>query len=387
MIARVEHLPDDVLLEFCPMILGRYSPRLFLLTTPCYDFNQLFTPPANLQPQDLSPDSSVHARSPPIVREGGFLDPTGRTTRVFRHSDHKFEWTRDEFTRWCTSQAEQWGYDVECGGLGRAMDADPWGRDLAPHSADGGAHPHPLRATSTAVFRRRADRAHAGPETNTTTTTTAHERILALAHAAHPASNRPKPPSEIRAAVQACLRSAGAGAAEVADLWVDDALACACGGTLEALFAAVDGAGAGADECVWDGDEEDGAGRSRWRRRIVWRGYAEWERERAREQAREQEHLPTGVPLHEEGEGDEVSLEDSPWANEDWPDQSDWGTRVDNSNSKADVGWNVVMDDREGGGDWNRDADANSWGSPELDGWGDWDEEQCGETSRNSSGR
>ena len=33
----------------------------------------------------------------------GFLDPTGRTERVFRHSDHKLEMTEQEFRDWCES--------------------------------------------------------------------------------------------------------------------------------------------------------------------------------------------------------------------------------------------------------------------------------------------
>jgi hypothetical protein len=111
--------------------------------TPRYDFNRLLIPPGDLSSQ-MPPhgDSSVHASDYPIVREGGFLDPTGRTMRVFRHNDHKFEWPRDEFKNWCISQAEQWGCDMQ---YGRAIDPNPWGRDLSPPGK-------PLRSTSHRYF-------------------------------------------------------------------------------------------------------------------------------------------------------------------------------------------------------------------------------------------
>ena len=353
-----------MLLKFGPMILGRYAPRIFLMTTPCYDFNQLFTPPEDAPSQD-------GPRSSPIVREGGFLDPTGRTTRVFRHSDHKFEWTRDEFQSWCASQAEQWGYDVECRAIGRATDPDPWGRDVTPSG-------EPLRATFTAIFRRRADR-HPAPATTRADSDPGpgpcahhHELVLATAHPAHPSSHRPLPRAHIRAAVQERLLARRDGpAGEVYDLWADDAVARACGGALDALFAALDALvceTATRGEWAWDG-----AGRSRWRRRIVWHGYAARERE-----------LPAWqetVPVDEEDgpqEEDEGSVEDSPWENGEAGEQLDWESGVENN--KPDLGW---------GDDWNRDIEG--WGSPppvraELDGWGDWDEQKVGEIKLDAGG-
>ncbi|GJE94781.1 hypothetical protein PsYK624_109540 [Phanerochaete sordida] len=123
----IEHLPEDVLAEFAPLLLGVYHPQLLLLTTPSYDFNARFT----------APDA------PPTARRGT-RDPTGRTARVFRHSDHKFEWTRTEFRAWCDAAASEWGYDVDVSGVGRAQENDPFGRDdaLGP-------------ASQVAAFRRR----------------------------------------------------------------------------------------------------------------------------------------------------------------------------------------------------------------------------------------
>lgn len=109
---RIEHLPEDILPRFAPMMLGIYHPRLLLITTPSYTFNARFT----------APDA------PPGTRRG-YLDPTGRTDRIFRHDDHKFEWTVEEFTQWCEEVAQQWGYEVEVSGVGIASEKDPWDRD------------------------------------------------------------------------------------------------------------------------------------------------------------------------------------------------------------------------------------------------------------------
>jgi hypothetical protein len=108
------------------MLLGVYAPRLLLLTTPSYDYNARF-----------------HDPSTPEHLRAGFPDPTGRTRRVFRHSDHKFEWTRAEFSTWCSEAAREWGYNlVECDSRGRCSEEDP--RD-------------PLLggASQVALFRRR----------------------------------------------------------------------------------------------------------------------------------------------------------------------------------------------------------------------------------------
>jgi 3' terminal RNA ribose 2'-O-methyltransferase Hen1 len=40
--------------------------------------------------------------------------PAGR----FRHGDHRFEWTRDEFRAWCSRQCERFRYDVEYHAIG-----------------------------------------------------------------------------------------------------------------------------------------------------------------------------------------------------------------------------------------------------------------------------
>jgi 3' terminal RNA ribose 2'-O-methyltransferase Hen1 len=58
--------------------------------------------------------------------------PAGR----FRHRDHRFEWTRQQFTSWATAVAERFGYDVRFLPVG-------------PQDADVGA------PTQLSVFTRR----------------------------------------------------------------------------------------------------------------------------------------------------------------------------------------------------------------------------------------
>lgn len=66
----LEHLDEETLQHFAPVVLGRYAPKLLIVTTPNFDFNRHF---------------EAHGKA------HGFEDPTGRTTRRFRHDDHQFE--------------------------------------------------------------------------------------------------------------------------------------------------------------------------------------------------------------------------------------------------------------------------------------------------------
>ena len=42
----------------------------------------------------------------------------GLPAGVFRHADHRFEWTREEFRAWCARQGERFGYSVEYSPVG-----------------------------------------------------------------------------------------------------------------------------------------------------------------------------------------------------------------------------------------------------------------------------
>ncbi|PWY97901.1 hypothetical protein BCV70DRAFT_42895 [Testicularia cyperi] len=97
----IEHLEDEALQRFAPTVFGKYRPRVVLITTPNYCFNEHFGDDLSTRP--------------------GFPDPTGRTSRVFRHEDHKFEFTPEEFQAWCASIADDYGYEVKVQGLGAGI--------------------------------------------------------------------------------------------------------------------------------------------------------------------------------------------------------------------------------------------------------------------------
>lgn len=81
----IEHL-DPPRLEACQRnLFGYLKPRLVVITTPNRDYNQLFP---------------------------------GLPAGQFRHRDHRFEWTRDEFRAWSDQVAAAYGYRVRLEGLG-----------------------------------------------------------------------------------------------------------------------------------------------------------------------------------------------------------------------------------------------------------------------------
>ena len=60
-------------------VFGEAAPGLVLVTTPNREYNTLFE---------------------------------GMAEGALRHSDHRFEWTRQEFEDWCRPVAEEYGYGV-----------------------------------------------------------------------------------------------------------------------------------------------------------------------------------------------------------------------------------------------------------------------------------
>lgn len=67
----IEHVYSDVLSKFMNITLGIYQPEIMIVTTPNAEYNVNF------------PDLKY-----------------GTSQSIFRHDDHKFEWTRKEFESW-----------------------------------------------------------------------------------------------------------------------------------------------------------------------------------------------------------------------------------------------------------------------------------------------
>lgn len=196
------------------MTLGRYKPRILLLTTPSYTFNARFSPLG-------------------CPKREGYPDPTRRTDRVFRHDDHKFEWTPEEFQAWCEDVASLWGYTVDVGAVGLPNEPDPWGRD-----ADLG------RASQTAIFRRIEDTHAPAPLTENPSPdgeTTSHKLLAMYNHEAHPAAGFPSPNSVIQSEILRVMEEYyPTGGWSVWELWVCDAISSACGGRIDVLAYAIE---------------------------------------------------------------------------------------------------------------------------------------------------
>ena len=75
----IEHLDPPRLAAFERVLFEYAQPRIVLITTPNAEYNPLF---------------------PSLPSER------------FRHKDHRFEWTRSEFQRWASENAERFGYKV-----------------------------------------------------------------------------------------------------------------------------------------------------------------------------------------------------------------------------------------------------------------------------------
>jgi len=89
----IEHLHPEVLEQFPKNVFGNMAPKLVVVTTPNRDYNELF----------------------PQLRDSG----------GFRHWDHKFEWTREEFHAWCESVVAKYpNYEFELDGVGEPTEGN-----------------------------------------------------------------------------------------------------------------------------------------------------------------------------------------------------------------------------------------------------------------------
>src|ERR1700722_5968082 len=212
----IEHLPEHILSDFAPIVFGAYHPRICLLTTPSFTFNARFT----------APDAPSTARK-------GYHDPTGRTSRIFRHEDHKFEWTVDEFEQWCDAVAKEWGYEFDISSVGMAIEIDEWGRD-----EDLGG------ASQVVEFRRLDDKDNAERRAKRSekrvSNGTKHELFAIHSHAAHPQSQKPGSIQEIGDAVKSKMETSRETFMRLEEIWFKQDVAVLCGGWIELLVKAIE---------------------------------------------------------------------------------------------------------------------------------------------------
>lgn len=196
------------------MLLGVYHPRLFLITTPSYTFNARFTPP----------------NAPSSARQG-FLDPTGRTDRIFRHDDHKFEWTVEEFKEYCEEVAQEWGYEVEVSGVGKAVEIDEWARDEALGFASQTAMFRRLEGSEYSVERERKSCEYL----QRAKTRKAHQLLATNFHPTHAKAKKPETAKQIGGRVKGMMKKYREEFMTLRELWFETEISAACGGRVELL--------------------------------------------------------------------------------------------------------------------------------------------------------
>ena len=82
----IEHIDEERLDAFKASLFGYAAPRNVIITTPNIEYNALFE---NM--------------------------PIGK----LRHTDHRFEWDRATFEKWCLETASEFGYSVEYDTIGK----------------------------------------------------------------------------------------------------------------------------------------------------------------------------------------------------------------------------------------------------------------------------
>ncbi|KAK4687932.1 small RNA 2'-O-methyltransferase, partial [Tremellales sp. Uapishka_1] len=271
----VEHLDPKVLSRFGVVTMGTYKPRLLLVTTPNFDFNAKFP------------------RREEESSKRGFRDPTGRTERVFRHSDHKVEMTSEEFRDWAEGAASDWGYvllrrslvarladwpryTVEISGVG--ISSVP---SYYPETSSG--RRKPIYASQTAIFRIASGLPTRSPRSVRTVelpfmpgskeSSHPHKLVSKNVHPATSPTADKKAPGEIRRTVQDLMRYWDRGTISLGELWAVENVAQRCGGSKRYLVACLGGYG---DVDALDGQNDFKVERDRGRGlKVVWKEFVE----------------------------------------------------------------------------------------------------------------
>lgn len=84
----IEHIDEARLPKVMGTLLDDYQPGALVITTPNRDYNEVYE-----------------------------MEDT------LRHNDHRFEWTRSEFHKWCTDRNHQNNYDLHFDGIGEEHDS------------------------------------------------------------------------------------------------------------------------------------------------------------------------------------------------------------------------------------------------------------------------
>lgn len=99
----IEHIDEYRLAPIIETVFAQYSPKTLIINTPNYEYNVVFEMKDNL-----------------------------------RHSDHRFEWTREQFSLWCKELGARYNYSVNIGGIGEEDTDHGFPTQIAIFSKTGG---------------------------------------------------------------------------------------------------------------------------------------------------------------------------------------------------------------------------------------------------------
>jgi len=149
----------------------------------------------------------------------------------------------EEFKEYCKKEAAEWGYEVEVGDIGRAVEKDDWDRDAELGGAslvatfrrtddNRGLDRDSLEEKARAlvkVFSEQYDEA-----------TAEHELLAEHFHAAHEQAKKPLSMEEIGDVVKSKMEDYHQSFMRLDELWFERDISVACGGWIEVLIRAVE---------------------------------------------------------------------------------------------------------------------------------------------------
>jgi hypothetical protein len=99
----IEHIDERRLPRVMDTILGSYKPNVLLITTPNVEYNTVY-----------------------------------QMDEELRHKDHRFEWTRTEFSEWTDTWAKNYAYDIQLDGIGEEAEGYGYPSQIAIFTRQGG---------------------------------------------------------------------------------------------------------------------------------------------------------------------------------------------------------------------------------------------------------
>lgn len=102
-------MEEDQAHLFGDVVLRSFCPRILIISTPNYEYNVVL--------QRSNPTSQE--------QEEESDEKTSLQSCKFRNHDHKFEWTRAQFSHWASNLAARNNYSVEFSGVGGSADLEP----------------------------------------------------------------------------------------------------------------------------------------------------------------------------------------------------------------------------------------------------------------------